>query len=136
MEMTITSGDQSVKTTTEELRDATALIKGERYVEKQLKAKEINRMSASKDERLGKQLKAEVNHEMFPINLKEYVDRIIKLADDKKEIQDFIALVYEEAASKGLDKKALKDAIKMLKMEKVERDYHLELTSLYLEKIG
>ena len=136
MEMTITSGDQSVKTTREELRDATALIKGERYVEKQLKAKEINRMSCLKDEKLGKALKDKLNHEMFPINLKEYVDRIIKLADDKKEIQDFIALVYEEAASKGFDKKALKDAIKMLKMEKVERDYHLELTSLYLEKIG
>lgn len=114
--MTITHGDQSFMTTTEELRDATALIKGERHVEKYLKDK--------------------LNHEIFPINLKEYVDRIISLADQKKEIQDLISLVYEEAASKGFDKKALKDAIKMLKMEKVERDYHLELTSLYLEKIG
>lgn len=97
---------------------------------------DFNQMSALKDERLGKQLKDEVNQEMFPINLKEYVDRIISLADQKKEIQEFISNVYEEAASKGFDKKALKDAIKMLKMEKVERDYHLELTNLYLEQIG
>lgn len=112
--MTITHGDQSVTMNTDD----------------------FNRISALKDEKLGKALKDKLNHEMFPINLKEYVDRIIKLADEKKELQDLISLVYEEAASKGFDKKALKDAIKMLKMEKVERDYHLELTSLYLEEIG
>jgi len=123
--MTITHGDQSVKTKTEELRDASALIKGEHYVEQELKNK-----------RLGKHIRTEVIPELFPINLKEYVDRIIKLADEKKELQDCISSVYEEAASKGFDKKALKDAIKMLKMEKVERDYHLELTNLYLEQIG
>ena len=89
-----------------------------------------------KDERLGKHIRTDVIPELFSINLKEYLDRIIKLADEKKELQDCIASVYEEAASKGFDKKALKDAIKMLKMEKVERDYHLELTSLYLEQIG
>lgn len=113
--MTIMGSDHSLTITSEE-------------------AKEIRKNL--KNERLGKQLKAEVNREMFPINLREYVDRIIKLADEKKEIQDFITSVYEEAESKGFDKKALKDAIKMLKMEKVERDYHLELTNLYLEQIG
>lgn len=112
--MTITHGDESVTMTTDD----------------------FNRMSALKGEQLGKQLKSEVNREMFPLNLKEYVNRIEKLSEEKKEIQNLIALVYEEAASKGFDKKALKDAIKMLKLEKGERDYHLELTSLYLDQIS
>lgn len=113
--MTISGGGQSVTITSEEAAE----------IRKNLR-----------EERLGKQLKSEVNREMFPINLREYVDRIIKLADEKKELQDCITNVYEEAASKGFDKKALKDAIKMLKMEKTERDTHLELTNLYLEQIG
>jgi len=113
--MTLSGGDQSVTITSEEAH----------VIRENLR-----------EERIGKQLKSKLNHEMFPINLKEYVDRIIKLADDKKEIQDFIALVYEEAASKGFDKKALKEAIKMLKLEKEERERQMQLTDLYLEQIG
>lgn len=113
--MTLSGGDQSVTITSEEAH----------VIRENLR-----------EERIGKQLKSKVNHEMFPINLREYADRITKLSEEKKEIQDFISSVYEEAASKGFDKKALKEAIKMLKMEKTERDYHLELTNLYLEQIG
>lgn len=76
------------------------------------------------------------NGELFPVKLKQYTDRILKLSEEKKELQDCITSVYEEAAGKGFDKKALRDAIKMLKMEKGERDYHLELTTLYLGEIA
>jgi uncharacterized protein (UPF0335 family) len=106
MEMTITSGDQSVKTSMIEL------------------------------ERLGKHLKSQVNYELLPINLKEYADRIGKLSEERKEISDFISSIYEEAENKGFDKKALKAAIKMLKLEKEERERQMQLTDLYLEQIG
>lgn len=88
-----------------------------------------------KSEKIGNSLKYEVNSELFPINIKEYVERIQKLSEEKKDIQDCIAIIYLEAESKGFDKKALKDAIKMLKLEAKDRQNHLRLTSLYLDKL-
>jgi len=73
--------------------------------------------------------------EMFEIRLKEYTDRIEKLEEEKKEISDQIGTVYQEAESKGFNKKALKQALKMLKLQKEERERQLELTTQYLEEI-
>ena len=81
-------------------------------------------------------MKITLNGEMFEIRLKEYTDRIERLEEEKKEISDQIATVYQEAESKGFDKKALKQALKMLKLQKEERDRQLELTTQYLEEIG
>ncbi len=81
-------------------------------------------------------MKITLNGELFEIHLKEYTDRIEKLEEEKKEISDQITTVYQEAESKGFDKKALKQALKMLKLQKEERDRQLELTTQYLEEIG
>jgi len=81
-------------------------------------------------------MKITLNGEMFEIRLKEYTDRIEKLEEEKKEISEQINTVYQEAESKGFDKKALKQALKMLKLQKEERDRQLELTTQYLEEIG
>jgi uncharacterized protein (UPF0335 family) len=81
-------------------------------------------------------MKITLNGEMFEIRLKEYTDRIEKLEEEKKEISDQISTMYQEAESKGFDKKALKQALKMLKLQKEERDRQLELTTQYLEEIG
>lgn len=74
--------------------------------------------------------------ELFKISLKEYADRIANLEEEKKEISDQIATVYQEAESKGFDKRALRQALKMLKLQKAERDRQLDLTSQYLDEIG
>lgn len=81
-------------------------------------------------------MKITLNGELFEIHLKEYTDRIEKLEEEKKEIFDQISTVYQEAESKGFDKKALKQALKMLKLQKEERERQLELTTQYLEEIG
>jgi uncharacterized protein (UPF0335 family) len=77
-----------------------------------------------------------ITGELFKISLKEYADRIANLEEEKKEISDQIATVYQEAESKGFDKKALRQALKMLKLQKGERDRQLDLTSQYLDQIG
>jgi len=87
-------------------------------------------------ERLRNELKANVNGELFQINLKEYANRIEKLEEEKKEIADCISSIYLEAEGKGFDKKALRSALKMLKLQKEDRDRQLELTSHYLDQIG
>jgi uncharacterized protein (UPF0335 family) len=81
-------------------------------------------------------MKITLNGEMFEIHLKEYTDRIERLEGEKKEISAQINTVYQEAESKGFDKKALKQALKMLTLQKADRDRQLELTSQYLDEIG
>jgi len=87
-------------------------------------------------ERLRHDLKASVNGELFQINLKEYANRIERLEEEKKEIADCISSIYQEAEGKGFHKKALRSALKMLKLQKEERDRQLELTTQYLDEIG
>ncbi len=53
--------------------------------------------------------------------LLRYVERIEKLEEDKKEIQDDIKSVYDEASGKGFDKKALKEVLKLRKMTPSDR---------------
>lgn len=40
-----------------------------------------------KSEKMGNSLKYEVNSELFPINIKEYVERIQKLSEEKKRFK-------------------------------------------------
>jgi uncharacterized protein (UPF0335 family) len=78
----------------------------------------------------------DMNHEIFPINIKEYAGRIERLQEEKKEVSEQINTVFEEAENKGINKKALKEALKLLKLDRQMRETHLELTEQYLEQIG
>lgn len=78
----------------------------------------------------------DMNFEIFPINIKEYAGRIERLQEEKKEVSEQINTVFEEAENKGINKKALKEALKLLKLDRQMREAHLELTEQYLEQIG
>lgn len=54
--------------------------------------------------------------------LKNYVERIERLEDEKKNVMDDIKDVYGEAANDGYDKKALKLVIKNRKADKAARE--------------
>ncbi|GAO98194.1 hypothetical protein Cva_00842 [Caedimonas varicaedens] len=77
-----------------------------------------------------------MNQQLFPVKLREYSNRIEKLEEEKKELSNCIKSVYQKAENVGFDKKALKRALQMLKLEKKERENQLDLTSCYLEEIG
>lgn len=55
-------------------------------------------------------------------DIKSYVDRIEKLEQEKKEIQQDIKDIYAEAKSRGYNKKALKQVIKLRKMADSDRE--------------
>jgi len=78
----------------------------------------------------------EINNELFPVKIKEYANRIINLEEDRKEIAGQVSTVYQEAESKGFNKKALKQALKLLNLQKEDRDRQLSLTEQYLDQIG
>lgn len=54
--------------------------------------------------------------------LKEYVERIERLTNDKKAIAEDIKEIYEEAKSKGFDVKIMKMAIKVKNMKPKDKN--------------
>lgn len=68
------------------------------------------------------------------MEIKEYIDRIIRLTDEKKEVQKDIRDLYKEAKSEGHDPKAIKRVIKLLSLSKPDRDEFQYLVESYLQK--
>lgn len=68
--------------------------------------------------------------------LREYIERIERLEEEKKDVQQDIKEVYAEAKANGYDKKALKAVIKLRKMDTADRqDYENALDS-YMAELG
>lgn len=66
-------------------------------------------------------------------NLMNIAERIVRLNNDKKEIEEMVKEVYAEAKSTGFDPKILKRAIRFLEMDEADRKkYKDDETVLYV----
>lgn len=68
--------------------------------------------------------------------LRAFVQRIERLEEDKRDVQDDIKLVYAEAKSTGFDPKSIRQLVRDRRLsdqERIERD---ELLELYRSAIG
>jgi uncharacterized protein (UPF0335 family) len=63
--------------------------------------------------------------------LRSYVDRVERLADEKAQLTADIAEVYAEAKGNGYDVKALKAVVRKRKMDAQERAELESLEALY-----
>lgn len=68
--------------------------------------------------------------------LKSFVERIERLEEEKTGIQGDIKEVYAEAKGTGYDTKIIRQAIRLRKMEKADRQEQKALLELYLEALG
>lgn len=68
--------------------------------------------------------------------LKAFVERIEKLEEEKKTISDDIRDVYAESKANGFDVKALRQIIKLRKIEPTERDEQEAILETYLHALG
>jgi len=68
--------------------------------------------------------------------LVEYVERIERLEEEKREVQLDIKEVYAEAKSNGYDKKALKAVIKLRKMDAADRQDYSNAVDTYSNALG
>lgn len=68
--------------------------------------------------------------------IKEYVDRIENLEDEKKALADDIKEVYAEAKGKDIDVKALKRVIALRKQDRNEREALQETVEQYMDALG
>lgn len=68
--------------------------------------------------------------------LRQTVQRIERLEDEKKEVAEQIKEVYAEAKSMGFDVKALRQAIRLRKIDEQEREEQEMILDLYLGALG
>lgn len=67
--------------------------------------------------------------------LRNSVEQIEKLEEEKKEIAEQIKEVYAEAKSFGFDTKVLRQTIRLRKIDRAEREEQEELLDLYLNAL-
>lgn len=68
--------------------------------------------------------------------LKTIVERIEALNTTKSDIQADIKEVYLEAKATGYDTKAIREIVKLRKLDPVELEQKDEITKLYRQQIG
>jgi len=68
--------------------------------------------------------------------LRQYIERIERLEEEKKAIADDIKDVFAEAKGNGFDVKALKKIISLRKMDKDERQEQEAILDLYMQALG
>ncbi|QOD38501.1 DUF2312 domain-containing protein [Candidatus Wolbachia massiliensis] len=68
--------------------------------------------------------------------LKGYIERIEKLEQEKKDVQDHIRDVYAKAADEGWDTKVMKQVIRLRKMDDDDREEQEILLDTYKRALG
>ena len=68
--------------------------------------------------------------------VKSYVDRIERLAEEKRSIAEDISEVYKEAKGNGFDTKTIRRVVALRRIERQERIEQEQLLDLYLAAIG
>ena len=68
--------------------------------------------------------------------LRQYIERIERLEEEKKTISEDIREVFAEAKGNGFDSKIMRKIISLRKMEESERDEQDTLLDLYKAALG
>jgi len=68
--------------------------------------------------------------------LRSFIERIERLEEEKKGIQDEIKEIYAEAKGTGFDTKIMRQIIRLRKMEKNDRQEQDALLDLYMAALG
>jgi uncharacterized protein (UPF0335 family) len=68
--------------------------------------------------------------------LKQFIERIERLEEEKKALGDDVKDVYAEAKAVGFDPKVMRQVIKIRKMEKDDRQEQEALLETYLHALG
>ena len=65
-----------------------------------------------------------------------YVDRVVRLMEERKGITDDISEIMKEAQGNGYDTKALRETIRLARMDKSARDEAEALRQQYASAYG
>ena len=68
--------------------------------------------------------------------LRQCIERIERLEEEKKALSDDIKDVYGQAKSQGFDPKIIRQIVRLRKVERSEREETEQLLELYMAAIG
>ena len=68
--------------------------------------------------------------------LRQTIDRIERLEEEKKEVAEQIKEIYAEAKAFGFDTKALRQVIRIHKVDRAEREEQEMVLDTYLAALG
>jgi uncharacterized protein (UPF0335 family) len=68
--------------------------------------------------------------------LRQFIERIERLEEEKRGLQEDIKEIYAEAKGTGFDVKVMRQIIRLRKMEKNDRQEQEALLELYLQALG
>lgn len=68
--------------------------------------------------------------------LKAYIERIERIAEEIKALQEDVNGVYAEAKGNGYDVKIIRQIVRLRKMDSAELSEQEALLALYMEAIG
>ena len=71
-----------------------------------------------------------------PEILKQFIEQIEQLEEEKQAVAESIKDVYSELKGEGFDAKIVREIIKLRKLDRDELDEHDELIDLYKQAIG
>jgi uncharacterized protein (UPF0335 family) len=77
-----------------------------------------------------------MSYEITAAELRQYIERVERLEEEKREISDLIKAVYKEAKGQGYETKIVKQIVRLRRMEKAERDEEESLLDTYKEALG
>ncbi len=67
--------------------------------------------------------------------LRSYIERIERLEEEKKEIADQVKEVFAEAKGNGFDVKAMREILKLRKLDSADRSEQEQLVDLYKQAL-
>jgi uncharacterized protein (UPF0335 family) len=68
--------------------------------------------------------------------LRQFIERVERLEEEKRGLQDDIKDTYSEAKSTGFDTKTMRTIVRLRRMEKHHRDEADALLELYRQALG
>lgn len=68
--------------------------------------------------------------------LQQFMARVERLEEDKKNILEDIKELYAEAKAQGFDVQVLKQVVRMRKIDRAKLEEHEELIDLYKHALG
>lgn len=77
-----------------------------------------------------------INSSVSAAQLRQFIEKIERLEEDKAEIQNHIKDILTEAKAEGFDTKIMRQVIRMRKMKKEELIEHQELLDIYTHALG
>ena len=77
-----------------------------------------------------------INSSVSAAELRQFIENVERLDEDKAEIQNHIKDVLSEAKAQGFDTKIMRQVIRMRKMKKEELIEQQELLDVYTHALG